>query len=700
MYTKEEQGGVYYLNSGDLTSVVSAIGATETELIITGDVTISSNTTVPSTLKLKVQNGGSIDGGYTLTISGYLDAGRYPIFGSSITVAGSLKGVDIYPEWWGANTTPGTTDMTAEIQAALTLVDANAGGRVSFDGVEYLISSSLTHSANSLDIEGPGASLTASNLSGYMIVLGDDSSSYDRNKIEGIKFNVNGTTTGAISATGIENLVLTRNRFNTTGTAGIACLIRGCFFANIHTNKINGTFAQGILFQKAPSLGYSSNKATVHRNWIRCVNNSGSIGLHIQDGSQGITSQENYYEDIASQAIYCDTSGGSPNNLGGIKFSSIRDEFEDCGEMGEFDNAGATVLDPFYGPGNRSGFQFNGNNSFFRCTSLINSVFGGTHDGGTHSTILTLNHSGWNFTTDELVGLTLNNITDGSSGTITANSSTTITVGSLTGGSDNQWEDNDVWALDSKYEVIISSGAAYCRVEIPNPHLNISDNGTYTNSIDSRVNQSKKFVLSHTADFDIDIRNGVIHTNNGATSTVIGTLPNITTSSNEWLGYEVSFHRTDAHDFIIQTGTGDKIRFGDRIGTADEYLKIVSNGGSVTLRLAYLLNGAVWDVIATSGVIEFETFDGETQTGAGALSVAHRISHIDTTGGAAALTLADGSEGQEKFIVMTVDAGAGTLTPSNLGNGSTITFDDVGDSAHLIFTNGAWHFMGGTATLA
>ena len=53
-----------------------------------------------------------------------------------------------------------------------------------------------------------------------------------------------------------------------------------------------------------------------------------------------------------------------------------------------------------------------------------------------------------------------------------------------------------------------------------------------------------------------------------------------------------------------------------------------------------------------------------------------------------------------KFIVMKTDANDGTLTPDNLGNGTTITFDDVGDSAHLLFTNGSWHFMGGTATLA
>ena len=86
-------------------------------------------------------------------------------------------------------------------------------------------------------------------------------------------------------------------------------------------------------------------------------------------------------------------------------------------------------------------------------------------------------------------------------------------------------------------------------------------------------------------------------------------------------------------------------------------------------------------------------------TDAGAVDLTTLTTHVTTTT-ASALTLADGAEDQIKFIVMVADAGDATLTPSNLGNGTTITFYDVGDSAFLLFTNGAWHFMGGTATLA
>ena len=89
----------------------------------------------------------------------------------------------------------------------------------------------------------------------------------------------------------------------------------------------------------------------------------------------------------------------------------------------------------------------------------------------------------------------------------------------------------------------------------------------------------------------------------------------------------------------------------------------------------------------------------QTLTGAGAVDITSTITWLVTTS-TNALTLVDGAEGQTKFIKMKTDGGDGTLTPDNLGNGTTITFDDVGDCADLLFTDGTWLMMGGTATLA
>ena len=79
-------------------------------------------------------------------------------------------------------------------------------------------------------------------------------------------------------------------------------------------------------------------------------------------------------------------------------------------------------------------------------------------------------------------------------------------------------------------------------------------------------------------------------------------------------------------------------------------------------------------------------------TGAGAVDVVSAITEIVTTG-AQALTLADGVEGQLKFLIMKTDGGDGTLTPTNFGSGSTLTFNTAGDAAICLFTNGAWYLM-------
>ena len=79
-------------------------------------------------------------------------------------------------------------------------------------------------------------------------------------------------------------------------------------------------------------------------------------------------------------------------------------------------------------------------------------------------------------------------------------------------------------------------------------------------------------------------------------------------------------------------------------------------------------------------------------TGAGAVDVVSAITEIVTTG-AQALTLADGVEGQIKFLIMKTDGGDGTLTPTNFGSGSTLTFNTAGDAAICLFTNGAWYLM-------
>ena len=77
-------------------------------------------------------------------------------------------------------------------------------------------------------------------------------------------------------------------------------------------------------------------------------------------------------------------------------------------------------------------------------------------------------------------------------------------------------------------------------------------------------------------------------------------------------------------------------------------------------------------------------------SGAGAANITTFYTAWTTTG-ADAGTLADGSVvGQLKKIQLIVDGGDGTLTPSNLSGGTTITFADAGDYAVLVWDGANW----------
>lgn len=80
-------------------------------------------------------------------------------------------------------------------------------------------------------------------------------------------------------------------------------------------------------------------------------------------------------------------------------------------------------------------------------------------------------------------------------------------------------------------------------------------------------------------------------------------------------------------------------------------------------------------------------------SGPGAVNVTTLTTAFTSTGTGDALTLADGVAGQLKSIVYVAEAAGadtGVLTPSNFGNGTTITFTNVGDSCLLQFLGTDW----------
>lgn len=83
----------------------------------------------------------------------------------------------------------------------------------------------------------------------------------------------------------------------------------------------------------------------------------------------------------------------------------------------------------------------------------------------------------------------------------------------------------------------------------------------------------------------------------------------------------------------------------------------------------------------------------QSLSGAGAITTTEYYTAWTTTG-ANAGTLANSDViGQLKKIQMVVDAGDGTLTPTTLVGGTTITFADAGDTAELMWTASGWRVI-------
>jgi len=126
-----------------LRSVLNWVESEEVTIVVNEDSPVDYSDTVASNEAIKVVPGGclSISAGVTLTINGPFEAGLYQVFSGDGSVSfgdGAVK--EVYPQWWGENTTPGTTDMTERIQKA---IDSISGEGVIFLGSEdYALSSS------------------------------------------------------------------------------------------------------------------------------------------------------------------------------------------------------------------------------------------------------------------------------------------------------------------------------------------------------------------------------------------------------------------------------------------------------------------------------------------------------------------------------------------------------------------------------
>lgn len=147
--------------------------------------------------------------------------------------------------------------------------------------------------------------------------------------------------------------------------------------------------------------------------------------------------------------------------------------------------------------------------------------------------------------------------------------------------------------------------------------------------------------------------------------------------------------------FATLTSTGTTVLNGTTIPAS---VTLVSTNATQTLTNKTLTSPVLTTPnlgVATATSIATGPVSGTIQSlsGPGAVDLVTYTTAFTSTGTGDALTLADGTAGQIKNVVYVAEAAGadtGVLTPTNFGNGSTITFNAIGDSCQLQFVGTDW----------
>ena len=124
--------------------------------------------------------------------------------------------------------------------------------------------------------------------------------------------------------------------------------------------------------------------------------------------------------------------------------------------------------------------------------------------------------------------------------------------------------------------------------------------------------------------------------------------------------------------YLVQSSTSKKITVGNFLGDA----------GNVTLK-GNINIGDTPQTLGAAGLINLNT----------------PITILTIEGGGT-LQIHKGTSGQTKYLLCSsVTSGEYVINNANVAGSANITFDTVGDTAHLLYYGNKWYMIGGTANV-
>ena len=150
------------LVNGVNTLTQEMISTTNTKYVIKYDFTLGENITVPDNCILEFDGGSILANSSNDTIIGNntgINAGLVKIFNIDVTLTGTWKLIEVYPEWFGAiadyNISSNIgTDASLAINKAINVAETIAVPKIKFVGGYYLVTSSIQITKGNICLEG------------------------------------------------------------------------------------------------------------------------------------------------------------------------------------------------------------------------------------------------------------------------------------------------------------------------------------------------------------------------------------------------------------------------------------------------------------------------------------------------------------------------------------------------------------------
>jgi monoamine oxidase len=132
------------------------------------------------------------------------------------------------------------------------------------------------------------------------------------------------------------------------------------------------------------------------------------------------------------------------------------------------------------------------------------------------------------------------------------------------------------------------------------------------------------------------------------------------------------------------------------VGVADS-LYIVQSDTSKKVTTAILFANAA--NVTLKGNINLDSSVQTISSAGTTVDLTKPVTHLAAGASGGSIIIPSGTTNQIKYITMISTSGGSFAISANIANSQTITFSAVGKTAQLLYTNGKWHMVGGTASI-